>query len=67
MELVIQLPGHRFSEDIHSSVLAYPDITATANPVQLDLFQLVDSDVLLVQDNVILHLPPFSVTWINIP
>jgi alpha-N-arabinofuranosidase len=67
MELVIQLPGHRFSEDIHSSVLAYPDITATANPVQLDLFQLVDSDVLPVQDNVILHLPPFSVTWINIP
>jgi len=66
MELVIQLPGHRFADGARAATLAYPEITAMTNPVQPDLFQLAHTDLTPVDDTVTVQLPPFSVTWITL-
>lgn len=65
MTIAVQIPGYQLPDQVTIAVLAYPEITARATPVQPE-FPLRHTTVTPDGDTFALQLPPFSVAWINL-
>ncbi len=63
MEIAVQIPGYPLPDQVIVAVLAYPDITARATPVQPE-FPLRHMTVTPDGDTFAFQLPPFAVAWI---
>jgi hypothetical protein len=65
LEIAVQIPGYRLPDQVSATVLAYPEITARATPVQPE-FPLRHTTVLPDGDTVTLQVPPFAVAWMDL-
>ncbi|MFN8490186.1 MAG: hypothetical protein U0350_21540 [Caldilineaceae bacterium] len=66
LSLEIEIPSYRWPAQVEVNTMAYPDITARANPIQFEQFRPQHRTLTPSGETLRLTLQPFSVSWLKL-